>query len=162
MNCTGISYAIKKLNLPLFICTKDFHTPHNKSSLVVVVRESPTDLRDDNVLLSNNTHFLLVYYHHFGDCCSFCKPLFINCCCCRPSMKCRTFSIPHSHTLCGARFGPTTIQKNPRGISSRILGCLSPILVIHRLGQYQCTQCIKLSSQSSTGGAEQYYWWLLL
>lgn len=98
MNCTGISYAIKKLNLPLFICTKDFHTPHNKSSLVVVVRESPTDLRDDNVLLSNNTHFLLVYYHHFGDCCSFCKPLFINCCCCRPSMKCRTFSIPHSHT----------------------------------------------------------------
>lgn len=60
-----------------------------------------------------------------------------------------------THTqLCGARFGPTTIQKNPRGISSRILGCLSPILVIHRLGQYQCTLCIKLSSQSSTGGAE--------
>lgn len=130
MNCTGISYAIKSSICHSLYALKTF--THRTTRAHSSSFESPTDLRDDNVLLSNNTHFLFVYYHHFGDCCSFCKPLFINCCCCRPSMKCRTFSILHSHTtlLCGARFGPTTIQKNPWGISSRILCCLSPILVI--------------------------------
>lgn len=113
-------------------------------SLVVLFTTAALYLwpNDDNVLLSNNTHFLFVYYHHQVLQCAP-DTLAISVCHRHPTKvqvrnveHFRFFhwdasqsvslsvsqSVSHSpHAVWG-----TTIQKNPRGISSRILRCLSP------------------------------------